>query len=54
MVGGGGVVTFEPCRGGEMLSAYPVGQTDACENITFALFATRVVTKLKTSKDAFH
>ena len=43
----GGVVTFDPGWGGWLPfgTAYlsPVGQTDACENKTFARFATRVV-----------
>ena len=42
---GGGVVTFDPGRGGGVVTPPPplVGQTDACENRTFARFATRVV-----------
>ena len=44
--GGGGVVTFDPVEGGADLWCCPpplVGQTDACENTTFARFAARVV-----------
>ena len=39
MVGGGSV------KEGVMSTPPQVGQTDACENITFARFATRVVIK---------
>ena len=46
---GGGVMTFDPGQGGGgwplVLSTSPslVGQTDACENITFGRFDTRAV-----------
>ena len=54
--GGGGVVTMSRGEGGvvtwSLVALLPpppgVGQTDACENITFARFATRAVMIKKT------